>query len=106
MSMNICVEAISRNELGKQVSEDFDLWQVPSKESYEILNSKDQLQAYVDYINKIKTIDNIDVYAKEDFLNQKDPIGTRQVCYGDEHIEYLKQWIKDKEGFEINWYVM
>lgn len=110
MSMNLHVQAekILYEKLNKKTYKkfstplihNFNLWQTPTKITYEILNSKNYFNAYKDWVSSISLDEKEPIYDfKDDSI-----IGHKIVNYGKDHIEELEKWIKEHEGWDITWY--
>lgn len=115
MSMNLHVEAtrptkvnVKGVEKTSQETISFDLWQTPTKVTYDILEQEDKLQAYIDWVKSISQDRQWPIYAEDDIFSQRDPIRFETVNDGDIHIEYLKEWIEycNDEDFILEWYYM
>lgn len=77
--------------------------QTPTKVSYEILNSKNPIKEYKDWVlNRFKDeVEN--VYADDDIFCERDPIGTKIHNFGKFHIQELEEWISfvESDGYVI-----
>jgi hypothetical protein len=113
MSMNIFITAdrkvTFKDKNGKRSSsiqtERFRAWQTPTRVTHEILASHDMKQAYVDWILRECSRDREwPVYADDDFLGVGEPVGTRIVNEGKEHVEEFRAWVEqvEEEGFTVN----
>jgi len=116
MSMNIYITArrkISfKRKDGTQGSDiqkvKFNAWQTTTKVTYEIMESEDRKQAYIDWVSTRSFIEEVKVYADDDILCEKDPIGIEVYNAGKDHIHEFKQWCDkmEEDGFLINYEAM
>lgn len=84
----------------------FSLNQTPTNTTRAILNSDDRIQAYKDWVNSERREYEEPVYAKDDIWEEGEPIGTKIVCYSDEHLKDFDEFIKDceEDGYELHFY--
>lgn len=82
---------------------DFSAWQTPSTITSQIMAASNKLQVYKDWVLSKSVIINEPVYASDDILCEKEPMGTRIYDVGNEHIKELDQWLQTMavEGYEI-----
>ena len=113
MSMNLYVEAKLECIIAKTgetifTTDEFDLYQTPTKITYKLLAENNTLEAYCDWVLSLFEDEEIDVYEPEDFLHKKSPIGKRVVNYGKDHVKELKEWYTDLEdkGYKIEFFYM
>lgn len=97
MSMNITVRAESE-ELSEETY--FNCLQTPTIITLSILQSKDPMQAYIDYVMSVSNDVVEDVY---DYDISLEPVGERTVNLGAIHISSLHEFIQDHEGWNIVW---
>jgi spore cortex formation protein SpoVR/YcgB (stage V sporulation) len=118
MSMNIHVQATCKSVLhGKNGQtketaheEYFSLWQTPTSVTYEIVNSDDPYQAYLDWLCTVCPEATVECneYAIDDFFCKREPIGvitvpSRRIA----HEIALAEWINTRDNFyEIVWFYM
>lgn len=103
MSMNIFFKALREvvvKKTGKtdmQVVE-YEVWQTPTKVTYEIYESKDPVQAYVDWVLSTSEDEIVDV-----FDDDKNYIGRQVVNFGKEHADEFLSWaaMMEAEGYDI-----
>lgn len=112
MSMNVIIIATRKISFKKKNGEmhdsvqmeTFRAWQTPTKITYEILESQDPTQAYIDWILRERSRDEeLPLYADEDFLGIGEPVGTQIVNEGKEHVEEFLTWVKqvEEEGYMV-----
>lgn len=125
MSMNIHIHAHTEVTLPNGKTEtnfiEFDVFQIPTKESYEIKKSPDPIQAYKDYIMAHTEEEWVEQYEDyDDTISasmqglggcpapSKPPVKVRR-HYGEEHIKELDEFIKyhtEERGAKIAVFVM
>ena len=112
MSMNIMITASRKitfkKKNGKRGGEiqsgEFRALQTPTQVTYDILESKDPAQTYIDWVLAECSRDEIEpVFAEDDIWQEGEPVGTRVWNHGKEHVEEFRAWIKDVEenGFTV-----
>jgi hypothetical protein len=112
MSMNIFIYAARwvnfKKKNGKRSggiqSSEFRALQTPTQVTYEILESNDPAQTYIDWVLAECSQDEIEpVFAEDDIWQEGEPVGTRVWNHGKEHVEEFRAWIKDVEenGFTV-----
>ena len=108
MSMNIHIEADREIEIvktGKRETQTifFDEWQTPTEVSKHIMAQPDRIQAYIDWVMAKQVTETVPVYAESDLFGEGEPIGFEEFNYGAEHVELLKEWIRqaEEEGYEV-----
>lgn len=115
MSMNLHVQAkrpskviVKGIEQNSEERINFDLWQTPTKVTYDILAQDDKLQAYIEWIKSISEDRQWPIYADDDIFGKKGPIGFETINDGNIHIKLLMEWIKycNIGDFTIEWYYM
>lgn len=87
----------------------FDLYQTPTKVTYEILRSENQAQAYRDWVIADRWYEYEElVYAEDDIWEEREPIGTRTICHAEYHLQEFDEFIEQcqKEGYTIEFYDM
>lgn len=103
MSMNIYIEGTRKVLLKSNPSKEstqtihFNCWQTPTDVTDKILKSKDQMQAYKDWV--------MDFYKR---VKIEDDCGDVYDGYSEDHIERLNEFIKKckNESYEIEIYQM
>ncbi|NCD00347.1 MAG: hypothetical protein EOL95_11705 [Bacteroidia bacterium] len=108
MSMNlyVCARAkaiIANNNKETTITNSFDLWQTPTKVTYACLESEDVAAAYISWVRSVSEDEKEPIYAPDDYLCENDPIGYETINCGENHIKELLHWIKEQDGFEIEW---
>lgn len=115
MSMNLYVEAkrptkviVKGIEKTSEETIHFDLWQTPTKVTYDILEQEDKLQSYIDWVKSISEDRQSPIYAEDDIFGQQAPIRYETVNDGNLHIESLQEWVQycNDEDFILEWYYM
>ena len=109
MSMNIhfvAVREIIIAKSGKKSTQEIyfdDVIQTPTKVTYEIHGSKDPIQSYKDWVMQNSKDEKYPIYADDDFLSERDPIGFEVYNFQKEHIARFQEWIDCmiEEGFVI-----
>ncbi len=109
MSMNIHINAKRTlyTKSGRAIEDykRFDTWQTRTEVTYAILAHEGveaQLDAYKEWVRSRSTDEVLPVYAEDDFLHEREPVGERTFNYGESHIRDLDEWLKmvKKEEFE------
>ena len=113
MSMNLHVEATRKVIVAKTGKESAQrvslcLWQTPTDVTYAILDAKDVKQAYIDWVKSVSKPQKYPVYADDDVLCDRDPIGYEDVDHGAVHIRELNDWFKmcEDEGYEVEFFYL
>jgi hypothetical protein len=117
MSMNIYIYATRvvsfKGKKGKTQFESqvnvFNALQTPTEVTYEIVESSNPAQVYIDWVLRRCSVDEQwPVYADDDFMQKREPIGVEIVNQGKEHVEKFKQWMiwMEEKGYEIKYEVM
>lgn len=113
MSMNLHVAAVREvtvNKTGKKSTQrlNFGLWQTPTDITYEILESTNVKQAYIDWVKSNSSVEKYPIYAADDVLCDGDPVGYEDVNAGEDHVNELNEWIKscEDEGYEIEFFYL
>ena len=102
MSMNLYVER-SRNATavvkGKKKRfvdrSSFNLWQTPTEVTRRLLQEKDTLAAYCDWVLSSSVEYELKIYAEDDIWQERDPIGVEVCNDGKDHIESLLEWVNE-----------
>jgi hypothetical protein len=133
MSINLNLKATVQSTLHKTtgdekrlIKEEFDLYQTPTKVTEKILNSKSPMLAYLNWLKEIEPEDTItyaviqegifgeDYYSKEEYEEKTDDTRipwdilpkVEQPSNRVKHERELNQWLKEHEGWTIEWYSM
>ncbi len=111
MSMNLHVYAtaeavIVTSKKKTKITKSFDLWQTPTNVTYTCLESEDVAAAYIDWVRSVSEDEEEPIYAPDDYLCENDPIGYETINVGERHIKCLLTWLKEQDGFEIEWFSM
>jgi len=117
MSMNIYIYATReisfKDKKGETQTETqatvFDALQTPTEVTYEIVKSNDPAQVYIDWVLRECSVDEEwPVYAADDFMQEREPIGVEIINGGKEHVEKFKQWMiwMEEKGYEIKYEVL
>jgi len=91
-------------EIGTDIqSKEFSSWQTRTTVTHAILASKDPINAYCEYVLSLSEDEEEPVYAPDDVLSEKDPIGTRIYNPAKEHVKDFKKWMHEMEeaGYTI-----
>jgi len=80
------------------------VWQTPTEITYQIMQSSDKMQAYIDWVLSISKDVEEKVYAEDDIFGKRDPIATRIINHGEDHIERLFDWCNNVAyaGYELH----
>ena len=112
MSMNIHIVSkidtlLASGEI-RIIQEDFGLWQTPTKITKQILESRNRFNEYERWVMNITESEILPIYAQYDPFGDSEPIGTKEVHVGEEHIKELRKWIKDHSDEEwiIEWFMI
>ena len=117
MSMNIYIYATReisfKDKKGKKKTETqatvFNALQTPTEVTYEIVESSNPAQVYIDWVLRRCSVDEQwPVYADDDFMQEREPIGVEIINQGKEHVEKFRQWMiwMEEKGYEIKYEVM
>ena len=111
MSTNVYINAVRdviviKTGEKSQQSKKFNAWQTPTKVTYNIIGKdglEEKIKAYADWVLSIIQEEEIPVYEKDDFFRERDPVGTRKIHSGKDHIEQLSLWIESvtEAGYEV-----
>ena len=111
MSMNLHVSAVRTvtvNKTGKESKQTchFHLWQTPTFDTRAMLASGDPRKAYIEWMTAQFRDDEELIYADDDWLAERDPIGTCIVNDGKEHVAEFIKWLAEceEEGYDIEFY--
>ena len=99
MSMNIHISAtreVTVNKTGKTSSQtvQFDCWQTPTSDSYEIMEKENPLEGYKEWVIARNDVGTFLVYEEGDFFKEREPIGETTVNYSENHVKKLNTWIE------------
>lgn len=81
----------------------FDVWQTPTKVTYEIMGCSDRLDAYVDWV---MSISKDELFKDEEYVNGQFFEKEVTVNYGCDHIKELRERIKlaVEDGYTITFH--
>ena len=114
MSMNIYITAV-RNiwfnhkdgtvGSGTQVVDHFDAIQTPTRVTYEILESSNPAQTYIDWNKGLGCDEEFPIYADDDIFCQGEPIGVSIYNRYEEHVEEFQEWLLrvEAEGYTVKY---
>lgn len=103
MSTNIHFKATRKIVVKKTKKRDiqtiyFNEWQTPTRVTYEIIRSKNPIQAYKDWVlTECSRDEKLPVYADDDFLQERDPVRIEVYNAGKEHVAQFEEWIREAE---------
>jgi hypothetical protein len=78
-------------------------WQTPTRVTNEIM-AGDPIQGYKDWVLREHSRDQIlDVYAEDDYFEERGPIGTRVYNAAVEHVAEFEAWLEmcEAEGYTV-----
>jgi hypothetical protein len=109
MSINIAFIAkrdITINCTGKQEvqQEYFDsCWMTPSHITRSIIDSEDPFEAYRQWVLSVSYDEIEDVFAEDDFMCEREPIGSRVYNMGEIHVKSFNEWLQQRreDGYDI-----
>ena len=112
MSMNIFITASRKITFKKKDGRRsssiqtvvFSTYQTPTRVTYEILESTNPAQTYIDYILAECSVDEEEpVFADDDIYGEGKPVGIEIYNAGKEHVEEFKAWIAqvEEDGFTV-----
>jgi hypothetical protein len=86
----------------------FDAYQTPTNITYKIHDSEDPIQTYIDWVRSGAEDFEYPIYADDDFLNERDPVGYEIYNAEKRHIEDFLEWVQyaTNEGYEIKFRVI
>lgn len=82
----------------------FESWQTRTKETYQIMNSDNPVQAYKDCIlERYCREESHEIYADDDFFAEREPIGYKTIDPAAEHVKEFQEWLDEMNagGFEV-----
>jgi hypothetical protein len=106
MSMNIYIYAVRKITFkkkdgkrgGSTQRDEFRALQTPTQVTYDIIESTNPDQTYIDWVLAECSRDEIEpVFAEDDIWQVGEPVGTRVWNHGKEHVEEFRAWIKNVE---------
>lgn len=98
---------LNGKKIKKSIYENFDCVQTTTLETDMIIKSNDVYQEYKEYIlDRFKNItEEKFIYANDyDYLCENEPIDIVLENVGELHIKELDKFIKEHDGWKINWY--
>jgi len=111
MSTNIHINSTgvvkTPNGSDKEIYKPFNCWQTPSKDTTWIMDQKDRLQAYKDWVMSRECIemeDIHDIFTWDDETDYYKVIGQQPYSAAKEHIKDLEEFVETEEslGFNLN----
>ena len=121
MSMNLYVKGTRKATVvvkgKKKTIEDrtkFDLWQTPTKLTYEVLalpTLEQKVEAYIKWADSVSTPYEDNVYDYDGELNddfEYPVIGRKMVYPAQDHARELRDWLRmcDDEDYTVNFYTL
>ena len=112
MSMNLFVQASADGLIklkdGKskahRVTENFNLWQTPTKITRKILAKEDKLEAYTAWVLSISKEESQPIHEGLDDDMEPIIVGYEKYHYGKDHLTQLREWLVLNDGMWIEWY--
>ncbi len=108
MSMNVHISAtreVTVNKTGETSTQTvrFDCWQTPTKDSYEIIEKENPLEAYKEWVIAQNHVVTFPLYEKDYFYGLGEPIGETTFNFSENHINALNKWIEicEEGGYDI-----
>ena len=108
MSTNIHIYAVRTILVSKTGKADeqriaFNAWQTPTIATAKIMEKRDKIQAYKDWVLSVSKDKIINVYAEDDIWREYDPIATQVINEGEKHIERFDEWLDacEQNGYDI-----
>ena len=113
MSMNIMIEGRRQVQVintGK-ISEQriiFNVWQTPTSITKEIIISRFPASVYKDWVLSISEDKTVEVFAEDDYYEERDPISTKIENFGKEHVAEFEDWLKmcESEGYDVSFHML
>jgi hypothetical protein len=116
MSMNVFISATRKVTFKKKngkrgggiQTEVFDALQTPTKVTYEIVNSGNPQQAYIDWVKTMSRPEQMPVYADDDIFGEGAPIGFEEYDFAQEHIDKFRDWTAsvEEDGYTVKFEVI
>ena len=108
MSTNIHIVATREvivKKTGKSAQQQlrFNAWQTPTAVTLEIMEKRDKIKAYKDWVLSISKDEIVNVYADNDYFQEQEPIGTKVINEGDNHVKLLEDWLDvcEENGYDV-----
>ena len=108
MSTNVHIYAVRTIFVAKTGNSDeqiinFSAWQTPTTTTLKIMEKRDKIKAYKDWVLSISKDEIVNVYADNDYFQEQEPIGTKVINEGDDHIELLDEWLDvcEENGYDV-----
>lgn len=78
------------------------VWQTPTSVTREIM-AGDPIQGYKDWILSRGKDEILDVYAEDDYFEERGPVGTRVYNAAKEHVAEFEAWLEmcEEEGYTV-----
>lgn len=81
------------------------VWQTSTLDTRMIMESSDKIQAYKDWVmSRSCSVDREEpVYAKDDYFQEREPVGVKIVNEGKVHIDVFELWLMmcSEEGYDV-----
>lgn len=116
MSMNVYIYAerkvVAKLKNGEEIAslqtEKWNACQTPTNDTYAIVSSGNPKQAYVDWCLNRSHIEQIPVYAKDDYFCEREPIGYEEYDFYKDHVAQFNQWydIMDEQGYTVKFEII
>jgi hypothetical protein len=116
MSMNVFISATRKVTFKKKngkrgggiQTEVFKALQTPTKVTYEIVNSSNPQQAYIDWVKTMSQPERMPVYADDDIFGEGTPIGFEEYDFAQEHIDSFLSWTAsvEEDGYTVKFEVI
>ena len=108
MSTNVHIYAVRTIFIAKTAKSDeqridFYAWQTPTAVTLEIMEKRDKIKAYKDWVLSISKDEIVNVYADNDYFQEQEPIGTKVINDGDDHVKLLEEWLDvcEENGYDV-----
>lgn len=78
------------------------VWQTPTQVTYEIMKG-DPIQGYKDYILERSRDEILEVYAEDDYFEERAPVGQQIYNVGKDHVARFDEWLAmcEAEGYTV-----
>ena len=113
MSMNIFIEATRQVQVIKtgritEQSMQFPAWQTPTTITQDIIHSQHPASVYKGWVLTVSEDHTVAVFAEDDIWEDGEPIGTKVVNDGKDHVAEFEEWLTmcEAEGFEVSFHMI
>ena len=116
MSMNIYITAVRNvrftrkdgTEGSSSQELNFDAHQTPTAITYNILDSSDPAQTYIEWIRSQGVDEIIPTYAEDDHWCEGTPTGSYVFNAHEEHVKEFQEWLLhvDAEGYAVQYHMI